>query len=1703
MSKSNKKKDSISSPLSTGGAGTFFEQHVGTYLLTVLLVRGIPPILLDCYVSEVSLQNERLGFHTDDFLVVGNRSDGSQRKLLGQVKRTFTVSASDPDCKGAITDCWLDFVGTKFSAATDRFAIVTLRGSNVLLEHFEGLLACARTANDASEFETRLSTKGLLSKKSHDYYFEIKTIVSESEGKEVGASELWPFLRVLYLLSLDLNSSTSQHESMSKSLLAHTCELEDPLTAASNAWNSLLDEVGKGMGTARTFKFESLPKELRKQHSPVQHKDHVALDQLQKHSIGILKTIRSSLGTKQQIHLPRSLPLQKLLEQLRLHKVVVVSGHAGSGKSGVAKDALLALGDDYFCFCFRADEFARPHFDETLKQANVSVGASTLAAILSAQDRKVLLIESIERLLEKSERDAFSDLLAVVRDDPTWQLILTCRDYSTAQVKAFLLDAYAFDSEVIDIPGLDDTELQEVTTYSPSMARPLSNESLRNLLRNPYFLDKALQMPWSADTPLPENERAFRRKFWSEVIKGSVLEQGVHIERERVFVEIALRRARALSMFADATNLDASILQSLNRDSLITMCVSSSDLVAPAHDVLEDWAVIQWIESSWERCSGSLQKLSEFIGAHPSVRRSYRKWISELLERDATTADELFQGIVTDNTLPLYFSDDTLVCFLRSSRGSEFLRRHERLLFNDDKDLFRRIIHLLRVACVAPIGWLSNLNVALSMFNAPEGDAWSTVLEIVQANIDTFDQKSAPLLLGFIEDWARGVGWNSVYPPGSAAVGMIAFHLLDQFDNFDWSEQRKRTLKVIAKIPMADSQRFESLLRRNSTRAERDLMAADFREIIFEDMDGMPACRDLPNVVMEVFWESLFVEKERDPDTRFPFPYDDDLHMDNGRLFGLKRVSRLDYFPASAFQGPFIHLLKHHFQEAVRFITSIFNECGKAYKDACVSRGHEPHTTEFTFPDGLKAKQICNEVFWNIYRGRSVTPSVLQSALMALEQILLEYADADAKGLDGFLMSVIRASETVALTSVIASVAVANPKRTPSTLLVLLSSPESFILDRRRMSQDLTGSLIGLFPNLDSSKQIFYDERKKSDERQHRKNDLEFAIKTLQLCPTAEAVQMLIDQHLSSLPLPQEQRDFEQTWRLALHRMDLRQYTIEPFEPEASEEEGAENSGRFLIIPKPPAEDLQPIVDKSNAEYSEFTGILNFKMWGEKVFVGADSSSFPPAQWQQRLEQAKTIPYDSPIDQFHAARTGATSVAALCVRYHWDELNKTDQDWCIKTICTELERNADIRDRMERVQREGPGGGRAAAWVIPLLLGKQIPKKLRDRALKCLSLAMTHPVEEIRIYAVWGVAAHLWKADRALLFRCINAIAAEATLIEERIRKESRKAYAKRKFPETIQVEVTKLIRKGFFDDSVVSHDAYENLDITGGFGAHANSQIISIMQECPNEPLAVACFQRATTTLAEWWKADRYGRGGGDYEVESQLTKALEEFLFACSEQDAESILQPLLDSVEDYPDKLHWLIIGLLSAEDQTPKTERFWFLWQLFADRILRASWMDNIAAQHPWGRELIYALFLVTRWKENVRHWRSLEGYAHKVDDLFIKLRPSGLILNAYCSFLCHIGERSMPHAFTLIAEKLKGENTRKILTWKSDTIFMLETLLQRHVYGKPADLKRSEKRRESVLFLLEQLIENGSSAAYRMRDDFVTPMVQSALNTSSI
>ena len=821
-------KSFVSSPISTGGAGTFFEQHVNAYWLALLLVQARPPILRDCTVKEVHLQTRHLGWHTDDFLICGQDGAGQRRKLAGQVKRTFTVSAKNPECKKAIQNFWKDFNNSQqFSPDRDRFALVTRLGTTTLLQHFSTLLDYARASRDEADFEHRLGTPEFMNSKSVTYCKEVREIIGEFEERDVSVGDVWPFLCVLHVLNLDLSSASGNTEPTTKSLLAFTAGDPAESVIADATWDALLREAGEGMSEARSYQYKNLPEKLRKRHTSIGDTEQHALQALRDHSTPILDGIRSTIG---EVHLDRNRLVQQVIEQLESNQVVLISGVAGGGKSVIAKNVFATLENaGYFAFSFRGEEFAHAHLDETLQAIQVPTTAAKLSAILAGQERKILLVESVERLLEKSTREAFDDLITLLVKDTSWRLLLTCRDYSADLVRSAFLQPVNVNHSVVTTPPLDNEDLDKVKAVHPSLTYPLGNAALRQVLSNPYFLDKALSIKWSKNRPLPQSEREFRTLVWRDIVRVDHRRaMSMPSRREDAFEQVALRRARALTMYVTCDDLDREAIQELQNDSLTVHSQESDSLLAPAHDVIEDWAILHWIQKQYLKSEGSLQALSVEIGTHPAVRRTYRKWVTELVESDPEAADELFHAVILEGEIPSHFRDDTFVSLLRSPCSPEFLDRYVDELMANDSRLLCRLFHLLRVACVNTPAWLGSSVTPASLFTAPEGPAWASVLRLAQTHFASLIPKHAFLLLGLIEDWGQGVSWQNPYPEGYEAVAAIAHGLLSHFEGYRSNDQRKKILQVIAKIPNADCERFAGLLRGSPADEKRDHTAEDF-----------------------------------------------------------------------------------------------------------------------------------------------------------------------------------------------------------------------------------------------------------------------------------------------------------------------------------------------------------------------------------------------------------------------------------------------------------------------------------------------------------------------------------------------------------------------------------------------------------------------------------------------------------------------------------------------------------------------------------------------------------------------------------------------------------------------------------------------------------------------------------------------------------
>jgi hypothetical protein len=380
---------------------------------------------------------------------------------------------------------------------------------------------------------------------------------------------------------------------------------------------------------------------------------------------------------------------------------------------------------------------------------------------------------------------------------------------------------------------------------------------------------------------------------------------------------------------------------------------------------------------------------------------------------------------------------------------------------------------------------------------------------------------------------------------------------------------------------------------------------------------------------------------------------------------------------------------------------------------------------------------------------------------------------------------------------------------------------------------------------------------------------------------------------------------------------------------------------------------------------------------------------------------------------------------------------------------------------------------------------------------KALVLATTHSNDEVRNYAAMGVGVNLWAKDRELAIRCVNLLASEAIQVEEQWRKQDGIPYPNRRSIDDIESEVAKSVRENFFKTDGIPADACSKCDPTTWMGSEAFSRMLAIFLHAPAEHVAVKAFRRLAETLVTWWNGDDDRRSQGNRrerptEIEPVLTDLLERFLFRIPAESARTVIEPILSAVNAHPREVSWIIRGLVGIEDREPNTAQFWFLWSLFAEKVTAASWLRHIDEEHPRGSEVMSGIFLSTGWKEEVRHWRSLEGYADRVHSLFKRLPASSTIYEDYVSFLYHIGEQSLPDAFIRLANKLETTDPNKLLRGRN-TIYLLEVLLRRHVYVRPRELKRRTDLRTAVLQLLDVLVENGSSAAFRMRDDFVTPL----------
>jgi hypothetical protein len=317
-------------------------------------------------------------------------------------------------------------------------------------------------------------------------------------------------------------------------------------------------------------------------------------------------------------------------------------------------------------------------------------------------------------------------------------------------------------------------------------------------------------------------------------------------------------------------------------------------------------------------------------------------------------------------------------------------------------------------------------------------------------------------------------------------------------------------------------------------------------------------------------------------------------------------------------------------------------------------------------------------------------------ALMALEAWLLEICEADDANVEDWLLKLLKESNNVALTAVVASVCNAHPEKAGRAGLAVLTCREFFAMDRVRMVQESSApdGLADQLPAYDAEENVYNAERRRADSLPHRKHDLEALAFKFQLGEHRDAVWQIFDKYRAVLPEVGAQTEGDRLWRLALHRMDVRTYQQQIMDAEAAEEtsnsdtaETDEDRPRQKVY-IPVDDDLQAMLGRRVPVLAREQADMALCFWGMAAWRRDGGDRIGVNTWRERLAEARQRTTDGTyITDF--VRGGPGFIAAVCVRDHWQEMQQEDRIWCVNMLIGEIERDCDSDNISIRAARSG------------------------------------------------------------------------------------------------------------------------------------------------------------------------------------------------------------------------------------------------------------------------------------------------------------------------------------------------------------------------------------------------------------------------------
>lgn len=1683
-----------SNPFSTGGGGVNFETRIqASFALALLAGISVPGLPLTAKARELKFQAKYDDVHTDDFVLVANDKDGNDYKLCAQIKHTITISAQDSMFSEVIKSAWEDFIAPDIDRRIDALALITGPLSRKDINSTLPILEWARYSSSAEEFIKKSTTKGFTSKDKLEKLdaFKIQLKVANN-NQDLTEEELWQFLKIFYLLSFDLDSKNSVVGNMMGGLIRSHSDEAPYLVVAR-----LITCVQEFNQNAGTMTLSNIPPDLSMLFQPVVSSAlNEDIRKLRERGDYIFEGISTSIGG---IHIPRDEDVSRIEDAFSANQFIFVTGERGAGKSGVVKDFISTRQNNMAIFYLRAEDLDKSHLNDVFSAIGMNSTLERIAEHLSLIENKVLVIESAEKILELNNQAAFTDLLKFIKSQGDWIVIATGRDYAYQKLSFGYLQLCQISFATVNIEGFSDIQLNRLCSEATVLRSLVENDSLASIIKIPFFLELAMRaLSNGATFDKSDTESEFRNTVWSSVIANdSYRKGGLPAKRRATFIEIAKKRAKLMLFGVHEKDFDAEAVFALEADHLISK--DKGAYISPSHDVLEDWALEEFVNEEYCACSGEPKAFLAAIGSEPAINRGFRLWLQRKLNTDVELRD-FIDLILADASVESYWKDETITAILQSDSADDFFLALKPLLLKNNNELLLRFMFILRITCQRP--WDLGLKIANNVdvsfqtqILQPYGHGWAALIKFIYETREKLVEISLPSVVETLSIWSDGQNRQKDLSEEARTVGLLSLYLLEPIkDAYRKEKIRIKILGVILKTFPAIQDEFKNQIEQDVFLPKRDsdrlAYIDELCQLILQGDSAIELCKESPDFVIRLAYQEWVKEHEVDL-------FGQRYSMDIEASYGLD--SEHDYSSASGIKGPFKYLFIFHPRKTLDFMISFFNRAVTVFAEsrhAIAVDNISPHKwlnqtalnkVEIKLNNGSSIYQFASPQLWNGYRGFSTLPGVLQCALMAFENWLMTYVEKNraSSEIDWIFNHVLTTSNSVMPTAVLASVATAFPNKIGEAALPLLKCSELYILDICRQSKEkFEGRFFSGGFNSDPLSNLYMKERKIASDRPCRKQSLEHLLLAFQLNPElSDRALMIVDELQAQAAATQDEN-----LRFMLHRADSRGLSI------------VKDQGTNSIYLQTKAELPQDLI-KVKADFDQQRkldlriqklSVWARKAWDERVF---DTSWY--ATHLDALDEARNLLLmlqdDAAVTEFGQMAVGAIRTAsALCLRDELEKLSEDNFEWVVHIVLDAVIQHADAIDSSAASDATDSFGSVACAYVLLRLFEFDWGEEDFTTLKYHVACALTHANHHVRIAVSRGIAAYLWQENPDFAAFCMRSVI-DYSRFEEEVLQPKRYRQYQDQFKSRTE-ELSKDIccfRTEFSEGKSYGESELESVNERELEKVYLSVLMIPVGSKYSEH-------SELLRKVVEYVYDHQY-RNNNDRNavqlsdiVESTIRKCLVEHVVGARYSNFENMRDLLLLGCSKAPSFTHLVKLSCDIAMEKLQDFDSIWALWQVLEPGLIAIAQNDVTTRfsgrEHDLNQFLRGMLYMGFRDNGHPSNMICLEKGAEHLLNFMSKNGENSHVYEALCSLIYHFPQMFFADGIGIAMEKYEGNSD--IIHMQVNSAYYLEMSLARYLQVENRG-SLTRKMHKVCLTLLTGIVELGSARAYYLRDNLVS------------